>query len=336
VAHYAAGDWDGAERLAVPVDNPSPATAGLSAVALYVEVGRGRAAAAERLQLLVALGEDDPWIAYLATGCGADLANWQGDLGRARTLVGSSVDTVTRAGELWALNAIWPAALGLAAEADRAERVRAAGDEPGLAEARALGRELLDRARAALRQARSMGRGVGPEALAWLARAEAEWTRLDGDPDPERWRAAVDAFSYGYVYEVARCQWRLAEALLGVGDRKQAAAAARVAYQTAVRLQAEPLREALEALARRGRLEVGAHGGRGNAAGLTPRELEVLRLLVEGRSNRQIAEHLFISGKTAGVHVTRILAKLGVHSRLQAAARARKLGLDRPVGIGRR
>jgi DNA-binding NarL/FixJ family response regulator len=63
-------------------------------------------------------------------------------------------------------------------------------------------------------------------------------------------------------------------------------------------------------------------------ASLTPRELEVLRLLVEGRSNRQIAEHLFISGKTAGVHVTRILAKLGVHSRLQAAARARELGLD--------
>jgi len=64
-------------------------------------------------------------------------------------------------------------------------------------------------------------------------------------------------------------------------------------------------------------------------AGLTPRELEVLRLLVEGRSNRQIAEQLFISGKTASVHVTNILAKLGVHSRLEAAARARELGLDR-------
>jgi DNA-binding NarL/FixJ family response regulator len=63
-------------------------------------------------------------------------------------------------------------------------------------------------------------------------------------------------------------------------------------------------------------------------AGLTPRELEVLCLLVEGRSNRQIAEQLFISGSTAGVHVTKILAKLGVHSRLEAAARARQLGLD--------
>jgi len=48
----------------------------------------------------------------------------------------------------------------------------------------------------------------------------------------------------------------------------------------------------------------------------------VLHLLVEGRSNRQIAEQLFISGKTVSVHVTNILAKLGVHSRLEAAARA--------------
>ena len=49
----------------------------------------------------------------------------------------------------------------------------------------------------------------------------------------------------------------------------------------------------------------------GGLAGLTRREVEVLRLLVEGRSNRQIAEQLFISGKTASVHVTNILAKLG-------------------------
>ena len=69
---------------------------------------------------------------------------------------------------------------------------------------------------------------------------------------------------------------------------------------------------------------------------MTPRELEVLRRLVAGRSNRQIAEELFISGKTASVHVTNILTKLGVHSRLEAAARARELGLDRPVDTSRR
>jgi DNA-binding CsgD family transcriptional regulator len=56
----------------------------------------------------------------------------------------------------------------------------------------------------------------------------------------------------------------------------------------------------------------------------------VLHLLVEGRSNRQIAEQLFISGKTVSVHVTNILAKFGVHNRVEAAALARRLGLDQP------
>jgi DNA-binding NarL/FixJ family response regulator len=131
------------------------------------------------------------------------------------------------------------------------------------------------------------------------------------------------------VYEVARCQRRLAEALLGVGDREQATPMARDALQTAERLGAEPLKGALQRLARRGRLALGVTMPiETRRAGLTPRELEVLRLLVEGRSNRQIAEQLFISGSTAGVHVTNILAKLGVHSRLEAAARARQLGLD--------
>jgi DNA-binding NarL/FixJ family response regulator len=93
------------------------------------------------------------------------------------------------------------------------------------------------------------------------------------------------------------------------------------------------LQAALEALARRGRLDLGVgRPAERRLAGLTPRELEVLRLLVEGRSNRQIAEQLFISDKTASVHVTNLLAKLGVHSRLEAAAMARRLGLEEAAG----
>jgi DNA-binding NarL/FixJ family response regulator len=152
---------------------------------------------------------------------------------------------------------------------------------------------------------------------------------------PQGLAGAVEAFSYGHVYEVARCRWRLTEALLGAGDREQVTVAAQAAHKAARRLGAEPLQAALELLARRGRLDLGAGlpAERG-MAGLTPRELEVLRLLVEGRSNRQIAEQLFISGKTASVHVTNILAKLGVHSRLEAAATARRLGLDQPTRDG--
>jgi DNA-binding NarL/FixJ family response regulator/tetratricopeptide (TPR) repeat protein len=335
MAHYHAGHWDQAERMAAAADDRRPAAGSLSTAALYVEVGRGLAGATERLARLGPYRQGVP-VAVLAGGCESDLAHWQGDLDKASAIASATLANREQAGPTWALSAIWPAALGLGAEASLAERARAADDQARQARSLEVGRDLLKRARAALQQARRHGRQVGPEALAWLARCEAEWTRLEGHSDPEAWRAAVDAFSYGYVYEEARSRWRLAEALLGIGDRQQAAAEARAAYQTAVRLQAEPLREALETLARRGRLEVGAHGEPGNAAGLTPRELEVLRLLVVGRSNRQIAEDLFISGKTAGVHVTRILAKLGVHSRLQAAARARELGLDRPVGIGRR
>ena len=94
---------------------------------------------------------------------------------------------------------------------------------------------------------------------------------------------------------MARCRWRLAEALLGAGQRQQAAEAARAAYQTAVGLRAEPLREALEGLARRAHLDIGAGlPHEPGQAGLTPRELEVLQLLVAGKSNRQIAEQLFI------------------------------------------
>jgi DNA-binding CsgD family transcriptional regulator len=64
--------------------------------------------------------------------------------------------------------------------------------------------------------------------------------------------------------------------------------------------------------------------------GLTRRETEVLALVAEGRTNRQIGQALFITPKTASIHVSRILAKLGVAGRGEAAAVAHRLGLDKP------
>jgi DNA-binding CsgD family transcriptional regulator/tetratricopeptide (TPR) repeat protein len=336
---YVAGAWDECERLAVAAPDlvTTPAVAELALAALWVEVGRGRALAGRRLGELAGLSGVDLGVDVQVAGLEADQAIWQGDFERAGSAVERGLAAID--GGEWhpRVDDPWICAIGLAAQVECAERTRAAGDAAALADAIARGRVLVERGRSALEQTkRTLGHEHDVHVRGWHAKAEAEWTRLQGRSDPKAWQAAVEAFAYGHVYEGARCQWRLAEALLGVGDREQAAAAARLAYQTVVRLGAAPLRAALEALARRARLDLGQGVGRApKAAGLTPRELEVLRLLAAGRSNRQIAEQLFISGKTASVHVTNILAKLGVHSRLEAAARARDLGLDLPAG-GRR
>ncbi|MEU4637998.1 response regulator transcription factor, partial [Micromonospora chalcea] len=104
--------------------------------------------------------------------------------------------------------------------------------------------------------------------------------------------------------------------------------------EVAARLGATPLGEQAATLARR----VGLRGtGRPGPDLLTSREREVLRLVAEGHSNSRIAERLFISPKTASVHVSRIIAKLDVTNRVEAAALAHRLGLlDPPPGLRQR
>jgi DNA-binding NarL/FixJ family response regulator len=145
----------------------------------------------------------------------------------------------------------------------------------------------------------------------------------------------LEAFTFGTesnVYETARCRWRLAEALMGAGRRDEAVDQWRLAVATATELGAAPLLKALEDLRRRARL-VAAEAvtalqsvpGRGVV--LTARELEVLRLVADGRTNRQIGAALYITDKTASVHVSNLMAKLGVASRTEAAAVAYREGL---------
>jgi DNA-binding NarL/FixJ family response regulator len=167
---------------------------------------------------------------------------------------------------------------------------------------------------------------LGVEGRGWLARAEAEWRRVQGDNDPQTWRAVAETFGPGFAYDTARTQWRLAEALAEAGDRDQAEQQWRLAVEAADQLGAVPLRAALADLGRRARLgrQPGGYQGPGTLAGLTSREREVLRLLVAGRSNKEIAGALFISPKTASVHVSNILGKLGASSRTEAAAIAHR------------
>src|SRR3954451_7741397 len=137
---------------------------------------------------------------------------------------------------------------------------------------------------------------MGAEAAAWRARVAAEEARLNGKADPHLWRAAVAGCGKGHASEMARSRWRLAEALLGADDRAGAAEEARAAHEVAVRLAAGPLREAVEGLVRRGRLDVDLAGGSrapDPGAVFTPREAEVLALLAQGRTNRQIGAELY-------------------------------------------
>jgi DNA-binding NarL/FixJ family response regulator len=126
---------------------------------------------------------------------------------------------------------------------------------------------------------------------------------------------------------------------VAAGARVQAAAALEEAARLADGIGAAPLLEEVHGLARRARLklesgvpaEEDAPDG-GDSLGLTAREREVLILLAAGRSNPQIAEELFISRKTASVHVSNIISKLDVSSRGEAAALAHRLGLDSAAG----
>jgi DNA-binding CsgD family transcriptional regulator len=143
------------------------------------------------------------------------------------------------------------------------------------------------------------------------------------------------------AYRAAYARFREAEALLKTrAPHAQIEPVIRAAHQTTVTLSAGPLRREIELLAQRGRLrlqeevdtvtEPGAQYSPAASLGLTRREAEVLALVAAGRTNRQIGETLFITPKTASVHVSRILAKLGVAGRGEAAAIAHRLGLDKP------
>ena len=147
------------------------------------------------------------------------------------------------------------------------------------------------------------------------------------------WDEAATAWAaVSEPYPLAQTLLHAAEAAIGEGDRDAAADRLRQAATLAGQLAAGPLSEEISILARRARISLGAGGPEGSAGyGLTGRELDVLRLVAAGRSNREIAAELFISPKTASVHVSNILGKLGAASRGEAAARAHALRLLEPA-----
>ncbi|WP_407561384.1 helix-turn-helix transcriptional regulator [Streptomyces sp. 184] len=213
----------------------------------------------------------------------------------------------------------------------------AEGDVHGLPGTVAGRDELLDR----LERAAGQLDTPTPVWAAWRRYFTAELGRARGRSEVALWESAASALeALERPYELGWVRFRWAEALLaggtGAAVRERAARLLAQAHATADTLGAAPLRDGVEQLAARARIPLTGPADAAAAAepadpaealGLTARETDVLRRVAAGRSNRQIAEELFISPKTASVHVSNLMAKLGVSNRGEAAAVAHRLRL---------
>jgi DNA-binding CsgD family transcriptional regulator len=329
------GDWAVAEASVV-APHPWLGTQTRVGIALRrasLALARGdHAAARELLHELEPMAADsgEPQVLAQVGVAAAELRRREGDLEGAREAVGRWLERLAFCrDDVMGVTAL--AAAGAAVEADTAERARDLGDAG--AETGALRRldELLARADGADDDSRPVERAA-------LLGARADRSRAAGRPDPEGYARAAAAWDeLGRPEPAARMRWRQAEALAATGDREAAAEAARAAHSAAVGLGAGWLRGEVEGLAVRARLGLAPDRARGDrsehdedAFGLTARERQVLALLAEGATNREIGATLFMAEKTASVHVSRILTKLGARTRTEAATVAHRHRLLSP------
>lgn len=293
------------------------------------------------------------------------LALWRGDVGDARQAAAHGWERVLEtadAGQIAASASTVLEACAASADAGREKR-----DWAAIAEAGELAERVLPSASQQLAQSdMPASLGARREAELHLATARAHAARVRGRAEPHIWAELAEAWLQVPIpYQAAKALWWQAAAALEARDRSEARTALREAWRIAGELPARPLRKALLELAARGRIPLpedgpliipvtardqavvsvsgGAGQGQGHAIaerlldlsgsttvdrfGLSPRENAVLAVLAEGRTNREIAERLFISERTVAVHVRRILSKLGVSGRVEAAGLAIRLGL---------
>jgi DNA-binding CsgD family transcriptional regulator/transcriptional regulator with XRE-family HTH domain len=297
------------------------------------------AAAADRQRQIYALADRESYaeLDREAAQMTAEMALWAGRPGDALKQVRRALAPYEEVPEL-ADNCGQLLAAGLRACADLAEQARARRDHDAVRAAQDAASELGSWLK------RTAGvpftdHPMRPDILASRASWEAEQTRLAGSSDPAAWHAAAKTWeSVGWPHRAGYAWWRHAQSQLDAGQPATAAAAALRAAAAAVDGHA-PLLAQVHALAERARISLQAPPASPGAApapetpapyGLTGRELTVLRLLAAGRTNAQIGAELYISPTTARVHVSNILRKLGVTSRVQAAAVAERAGLLRP------
>jgi ATP/maltotriose-dependent transcriptional regulator MalT len=320
-ALVALGRWDEAVEVAgAALDEATAGSVGLHLrIALAdVAVARGDAREADRLLTQAnELGADDPYLTSALSVVRAERALWDRQPHVAASAVAAVLPSLQAQDDaLPLLEACW---LGLRAAADLAESQvprRRAGQSPPASI------ELLDLAHAAAE------RTALPVAAVVLSQSRAEADRISGADVAAGWAAAAAANAeLRRPYFRAYCLLRLGAAEL----RRQARSAARAALSEALRLAgalgAGPLAAEIRTLASVADLRLDGAApppppaGRASEApyGLTSRECEILELLTTGATNRLIGRSLFISERTASVHVSNILAKLGAANRTEAA-----------------
>jgi ATP/maltotriose-dependent transcriptional regulator MalT len=336
------GRWDEAEAV-LPARNSGQGTATLANLLLRrasLMLGRGDAAGArkeiEHARAWLADTVEPQYIAP-AGALTVELELRSGSVEAAREAAEKAIDQLEFCSDDAARMALISAA-ATAVEAEAADRARDLGDTAEL-EASQLRAELgAARTEAA---AEVTGRCLEN---AYSLTAQAHLARARDDADAAmRASAAADAWEkVPRPYQAALCRLRAAEAHAACGEREAAGAAAAKSLTAAEQLGSEWLAAEVAGLIARARLPTAATvadhsaGADGNGAapadadpfGLTPRERQVLAALAEGATNREIAASLYMAEKTASVHVSRILAKLGVRSRTEAAAVAHRLNLS--------
>jgi DNA-binding CsgD family transcriptional regulator len=334
-ALLAVGDWDEADRLSAAALRgiASSFRSALLTVRAAVEISRGELDAARAH--LEAAGADlfEDRVLGLYDGYRADLALWE----RRWTDAAAAIDEgLARARQHEAAQIrVQLCATGLRAQAELAALARARRDADVVRDRLRHARKLV----AAARHAAAEASAVTPNTAGWRALAEAEYERARGVARPDLWSDAADTWEQLERPPLAAyCRWREAETLVEAGaSRTEAEAPLREAYAVAARIGAKPLLQELELFAQRARLDLAPPdespdqpGGLEKTLGLTPREAEVLALVARGYTNREIAEALVISVKTASVHVSHILRKLDAPNRREAAAIAHRLAAPIP------
>ena len=334
-ALYQLGRWDEiqARTSAALDDEPEPWTmVGVLMPRCRVALARGdlTAAASDLAAMSAVPGTtDDTYYGADLAALDATLAAARGDLIRAAARAGDARKIVASTDEV--ARHLGIAALAVRIEADALDAARLTGHRADPAATRARAERILATAHDAMTQVAGAGGCASPVFSLLETLTGAQLSRIPGPADPGLWhQVAASELAGPYLAGYARLQQ--AASLLARRRRREATTALRDAEAAAVRLAATPMRAEIAILARRARIDLTAPAPAPppdpGPAGLTPREREVITLLSDGLSNAEIARTLYISEKTASVHVSNILRKLGVTSRLQAAAAAH--GQDAP------